>query len=174
MKKFMDENFLLNNDCSVRLYHEYAKQMPIFDYHCHLIPAEIAANKREPSITSAWLYGDHYKWRQMRTNGYDERVGDDYQRFLNYADTVAHAIGNPLYHWSHLELQRFFGITTPLSPKTAKEIYDEANRKLATDPDLDAYGIFKKFNVYAVGTTDDPIDSLEYHAQIRKEGKTAT
>ena len=174
MKKFMDENFLLSNDCAVRLFHEYAKQMPIFDYHCHLIPAEIAANKREPSITSAWLYGDHYKWRQMRTNGYDEKEGDDYQKFLNYADTVSRAIGNPLYHWSHLELQRFFDIHTPLSPKTAREIYDEANRKLATDPSLDAYGIFRKFNVYAVGTTDDPIDSLEHHIAIKKAGKTDT
>ena len=174
MKKFMDENFLLNNDCAVRLFHEYAKQMPIFDYHCHLIPAEIAGNKREPSITSAWLYGDHYKWRQMRTNGYDEREGDDFEKFLHYADTVAHAIGNPLYHWSHLELQRFFGIDTPLSPKTARQIYDEANKKLKEDPDLDAYGIFKKFNVYAVGTTDDPADTLEYHVTIKKAGKTAT
>ncbi|MBO4410382.1 MAG: glucuronate isomerase [Spirochaetales bacterium] len=174
MKKFMDEDFLLYNDCAVRLYHEYAEQMPIFDYHCHLIPAEIAANKREPSITSAWLYGDHYKWRQMRTNGYDEREGDDFAKFLNYADTVAHAIGNPLYHWSHLELRRFFGIDTPLSPATARGIFDEANRKLATDPSLDAYGIFRKFNVYAVGTTDDPVDSLESHAAIRKAGKTAT
>ena len=174
MKKFMDENFLLSNDCAVKLFHEYAKQMPIFDYHCHLIPAEIAANKREPSITSAWLYGDHYKWRQMRTNGYDEKEGDDFQKFLNYADTVSRAIGNPLYHWSHLELQRFFDIHTPLSPKTAREIYDEANRKLASDPSLDAYGIFKKFNVYAVGTTDDPVDSLEHHIAIRKAGKAAT
>ncbi len=170
----MDENFLLSNESAVRLYHDYAKQMPIFDYHCHLIPQEIADNKREPSITSAWLYGDHYKWRQMRSNGYDEKEGDDFQRFLNYADTVAHAIGNPLYHWSHLELQRFFGIDTPLSPKTAREIYDEANRKLKEDPDLDAYGIFRKFNVYAVGTTDDPADSLEFHAAIRKAGKTPT
>ncbi|MBO6001223.1 MAG: glucuronate isomerase [Spirochaetales bacterium] len=174
MKKFMDENFLLKNDSAVRLYHEYAKAMPIFDYHCHLIPKEIADNKREPSITSAWLYGDHYKWRQMRSNGYDEKQGDDFERFLHYADTIAHAIGNPIYHWSHLELQRFFGIDTPLSPKTAREIYDEANRKLKEDPDLDAYGIFKKFNVYAVGTTDDPADTLEYHEAIRKAAKTKT
>lgn len=174
MKKFMDENFLLSNDSAVRLYHEYAKVMPIFDYHCHLIPKEIADNKRESSITSAWLYGDHYKWRQMRTNGYDETQGDDYEKFYHYADTVAHAIGNPLYHWSHLELQRFFDIYTPLSPKTAREIYDQANKKLKEDPDLDAYGIFKKFNVYAVGTTDDPSDSLEYHVAIKKAGKTAT
>ena len=170
----MDENFLLKNDSAVRLYHEYAKQMPIFDYHCHLIPKEIADNKREPSITSAWLYGDHYKWRQMRSNGYDEKQGDDFERFLHYADTIAHAIGNPIYHWSHLELQRFFGIDTPLSPKTAREIYDEANRKLKEDPDLDAYGIFRKFNVYAVGTTDDPADTLEYHEAIRKAAKTKT
>ncbi|MCQ2412877.1 MAG: glucuronate isomerase [Sphaerochaetaceae bacterium] len=174
MKNFMDENFLLNNACAEKLYHEYAAQMPIFDYHCHLIPKEIADNKREPSITQAWLYGDHYKWRQMRTNGMDEKAGDDYQKFLNYADTLSHAMGNPLYHWSHLELQRYFGINTPLSPKTAKEIYEEANAKLATDPSLDAYGIFKKFNVYAVGTTDDPADSLEYHKQIRDSKATAT
>lgn len=174
MKKFMDENFLLNSRCAERLFHDYAKQMPIFDYHCHLIPQEIAENKREPSITSAWLYGDHYKWRQMRTNGYDEREGDDFHKFLNYADTIAHAIGNPIYHWSHLELQRFFGINLPLSPKTAKEIYEEANRKLKEDATLDAYGIFKKFNVYAVGTTDDPADTLEFHKAIREGKKTST
>lgn len=174
MKSFMDENFLLNNECSEKLYHEYAASMPIFDYHCHLIPKEIADNKREPSITQAWLYGDHYKWRQMRTNGMDEKAGDDFEKFLNYSDTLAHAMGNPINHWSHLELQRYFGIKKALSPKTAKEIYDEANEKLANDPSLDAYGIFKKFNVYAVGTTDDPADSLEYHQQIRREGKTDT
>lgn len=178
MKKFMDEDFLLNNEPARKLYHEWAKQMPIFDYHCHLSPKEIAENKREPDITTAWLgsgfYGDHYKWRQIRTNGINEREGDAFERFYNWADTVSRLIGNPLYHWTHLELQRYFGITKPLSSATAREIYDEANEKLKNDPTLDVHGIFKKFNVYAVGTTDDPVDSLEYHKQIREAGKTAT
>ena len=166
-------NVLLTNSTAKKLY-KYVKSFPIFDYHCHLSVKEMYENKPYNNLTEIWLKGDHYKWRQMRTNGYDEREGDDYEKFLHYADTVAHAIGNPLYHWSHLELQRFFGIDTPLSPKTARQIYDEANRKLKEDPDLDAYGIFKKFNVYAVGTTDDPADTLEYHVAIKKAGKTAT
>ncbi|MDD4011564.1 MAG: glucuronate isomerase [Sphaerochaetaceae bacterium] len=172
MKSFMGEDFLLQSEAARRLYFEYAKDMPIFDYHCHLIPKEIADNKREPDITSAWLYGDHYKWRMIRANGMDERQGDSYQKFLNYADTIAHSIGNPIYHWTHLELQRFFGITKPLSPATAREIYDEANAKLKADPELDAFGIFKKFNVYAVGTTDDPIDSLEHHIRVKSRTET--
>jgi len=174
MKNFMDEDFLLENEPARKLFHEWAQNMPIFDYHCHLSPKEISENKREPSITQAWLGGDHYKWRAIRANGMDEREGDSFQRFLNWSDTVSHLVGNPLYHWTHLELQRYFGITKPLCPATAKEIYDETNEKLIKDPSLDVYGIFDKFNVYAVGTTDDPIDSLEYHGAIRASGKTKT
>lgn len=172
VKKFMDKDFLLESKAAQRLYFDYAAQMPIFDYHCHLSPREIADNKRESDITSAWLGGDHYKWRMIRANGMDERDGDSFEKFLNWSDAVAHLIGNPLYHWTHLELRRYFGIDTLLSPVTAREIYDEANRKLKEDPELDVHGIFRKFNVYAVGTTDDPVDSLEFHVAAR--GKTET
>lgn len=174
MKNFMDEDFLLENDSARILFHDWAKDMPIFDYHCHLSPKEIAQNKREPNITDAWLGGDHYKWRVLRANGMNEKEGDSFQRFLNWSDTVSHLVGNPLYHWTHLELKRYFGINKVLSPATAREIYDEANEKLQNDPSLDVYGIFNKFNVYAVGTTDDPIDSLEFHSAIRREAKTTT
>lgn len=170
MKKFMDEDFLLNSPSAVRLYHEYAASMPIFDYHCHLSPKQISENWREPDITQAWLAGDHYKWRMIRANGMDERDGDSFEKFLNWSDTIAHSIGNPLYHWTHLELQRYFGITEPLCPASARRIYDECNRALRDDPDLNVFGIFRKFNVYAVGTTDDPVDSLEFHRAVK--GKT--
>jgi glucuronate isomerase len=170
MKKFMDEDFLLNSPSAVRLYHEYAASMPIFDYHCHLSPKQISENWREPDITQAWLAGDHYKWRMIRANGMDERDGDSFEKFLNWSDTIAHSIGNPLYHWTHLELQRYFGITEPLCPASARKIYDECNRALRDDPDLNVFGIFRKFNVYAVGTTDDPVDSLEFHRAVK--GKT--
>lgn len=174
MKDFMGEDFLLENEPARILFHEWAKDMPIFDYHCHLSPKEIAQNKREPDITQAWLGGDHYKWRMIRANGMDEREGDSFQRFYNWSDAVSRLVGNPLYHWTHLELKRYFGIDKVLCPTTAREIYDEANDKLKNDPSLNVYGIFDKFKVYAVGTTDDPVDSLEYHAQIRSEGKTKT
>ncbi|MDD3162655.1 MAG: glucuronate isomerase [Sphaerochaetaceae bacterium] len=170
MKKFMDEDFLLNSPSAVRLYHEYAASMPIFDYHCHLSPKQISENWREPDITQAWLAGDHYKWRMIRANGMDERDGNSFEKFLNWSDTIAHSIGNPLYHWTHLELQRYFGITEPLCPASARRIYDECNRALRDDPDLNVFGIFRKFNVYAVGTTDDPVDSLEFHRAVK--GKT--
>lgn len=167
MKNFMDENFLLSNEPAKKLFFEYAKDMPIFDYHCHLIPAEIEANKRFDSITEAWLGGDHYKWRAMRASGFSEREPDPYKKFLSWAKTIETLIGNPLYHWTHLELQRYFDINEPLTQKSAKEIYDTCNKKLSTDPTLDVFGIFKKFNVYAVGTTDDPVDSLEHHAALK-------
>lgn len=176
MKKFMDENFLLETKMAQRLYHDHAAKMPIFDYHCHLIPQEIAADKRFTTITDAWLGGDHYKWRQMRWTGIDESLitgkdADPYKKFYAWAETMENLIGNPLYHWTHLELQRYFNITDVFSRKTAEKIYKEANEKFQNDPDLSVFGLMKKFNVYAVGTTDDPADDLEYHKIIKKEGK---
>ena len=173
MKKFMDENFILQNKTAQELFHGYASKMPIFDYHCHLIPSQIAENKRFTTITDAGLGGDHYKWRQMRTNGIPEELitgnADPYDKFVAWADTMENLIGNPLYHWTHLELQRYFGIYDVLNKKNAKKIYDEANDKFANDPDLSVFGIMKKFNVYAVGTTDDPADDLAQHKIIRDE-----
>lgn len=172
MKKFIDEDFLLNTDTAKSLFNNSAKVSPIFDYHCHLIPSQIAENKKFKNLTEVWLYGDHYKWRQMRTFGIEEKfiTGDasDYDKFLAWASTVENLIGNPLYHWTHLELQRYFNIYEPLNKKTAESIWKKANEKLSSD-ELSVKGIFEKFNVYAVGTTDDPIDSLEYHKAI-KEG----
>ncbi|MDR0383696.1 MAG: glucuronate isomerase [Spirochaetaceae bacterium] len=178
MKQFMDEDFLLDTNMARRLYHEAAAGQPIFDYHCHLSPEDIAENRRYGDLAAIWLAGDHYKWRAMRANGVDERfiTGDaePYEKFLAWAETAPRLLGNPLYHWTHLELRRYFGIDTPLDGKSAPGIWLEANEKLQNDPELSVYGIFKKFNVYAVGTTDDPVDSLECHEKIEREGKTAT
>ena len=175
MKKFMDENFLLQTKTAEVLFHEHAKEMPLFDYHCHLIPSQIAENKRFTTITDAWLGGDHYKWRVMRANGVPEELitgnGDPYDKFVAWAGTMENLIGNPLYHWTHLELKRYFGIDDVLNSKNAKKIYDEANYKFANDPDLNVFGIMKKFKVYAVGTTDDPADPLDQHILIRDAGK---
>jgi glucuronate isomerase len=171
MKQFMDDNFLLSNRTAEKLYHEAAAGEPIFDYHCHLISKEIAENRRFPDLAAVWLSGDHYKWRQMRANGISERfiTGDaePYDKFLAWADTVPRLIGNPLYHWTHLELRRYFDINETLNPKSAPEIWKAANEKFANDPSLSVYGIFKKFNVFAVGTTDDPADSLEWHEKTK-------
>lgn len=173
MKPFMDKDFLLQTDVAKELYHNHAAKMPIFDYHCHINPKEIAEDKQFKNITEIWLYGDHYKWRGMRTNGVDERycTGDasDWEKFEKWAETVPHTLRNPLYHWTHLELKRFFGIEKLLSPKTAKEIWDECNAKLQT-PEYSCRGIIKKANVHTICTTDDPIDSLEYHRAIRADG----
>lgn len=175
MKKFMDKDFLLETKTSQKLYHDYAADMPIFDYHCHLIPEEIAKNKRFDNITDIWLGGDHYKWRQMRTCGFPERLitgdADKYDKFLAWAETMENLIGNPLYHWTHLELQRYFGIYDILNRENAKKIYEECNKKLQNDSDLTVWGIMKKFNVYAVGTTDDPADDLKWHIKIKEEDK---
>ena len=131
MKPFMGENFLLENDSAVKLYHEYAKGMPIIDYHCHLDAKDIFENKRFKNITEVWLYGDHYKWRAMRSDGTDEESitgsATDYEKFLAWAKTLEKCIGNPLYHWTHLELQRYFGIYEPLTVKTAHDIWGKAN-----------------------------------------------
>ncbi len=173
MKKFMDENFLLQTETAQKLYHEHAAKMPIFDYHCHINPKDIADDRKFKTITEVWLYGDHYKWRAMRTNGVDERfcTGDasDWEKFEKWAETVPHTLRNPLYHWTHLELRRFFGIEKLLSPATAKEIYDECNAKLNT-PEYSVRGLIRKAKVNTICTTDDPIDSLEYHKQIKASG----
>src|SRR5574344_1451529 len=178
MKKFMDKDFLLETSAAQRLYRA-CENMPILDYHCHLNPQEIANNKHYANLSEIWLgsncQGDHYKWRAMRAYGIEEQyiTGDaaPYQKFLKWAGTVENLIGNPLYHWTHLELQRYFGITTPLNTSTAKSIWDEANRKLQS-ADLSVKGILEKSKVFAVGTTDDPADNLEEHLKI-KNGKAA-
>jgi glucuronate isomerase len=182
MNNFMDKDFLLSTKMSQRLYHEVAAAEPIFDYHCHLIPQEIADNRRFPNLAYLWLgeghYGDHYKWRMMRANGVDERYitgnAEPYDRFLAWAETVPRLIGNPLYHWTHLELQRYFGIDEPLNRDSAPAIWRVANEKLQNDETFSVYGIFKQFKVYAVGTTDDPADTLEWHAKIAVHKATET
>jgi glucuronate isomerase len=167
MKQFMDRDFLLSSQTAARLYHEAAAGEPIFDYHCHLIPREIAENRRFADLASMWLGGDHYKWRALRANGVDEKLitgdGEPYDKFLAWAEMVPKTIGNPLFHWTHLELQRYFDIYEPLNRESAPAIWQAANEKLSRDPELSVFGIFKKFKVYAVGTTDDPADSLEWH-----------
>ena len=176
MKEFMDNNFLLSGRTAEKLYHEAAAGEPIFDYHCHLIPKEIAENRRFPDLASVWLGGDHYKWRQMRSNGVSEKLitgdAEPYDKFLAWADTVPRLFGNPLYHWTHLELRRYFGINEILNPASAPAIWKAANEKLANDPSLSVFGIFKKLNVYAVGTTDDPVDSLEWHEKAKNTTET--
>lgn len=171
MKKFMDKDFLLTNDTAVTLYNKYAKDMPIIDYHCHLSPKEIYEDKKFKNITEVWLYGDHYKWRAMRSNGIDEKyiTGDstDYEKFMAWAKTLQLAIGNPLYHWTHLELQRFFGIYDVLNEKNAPEIWKKANEVLNGDG-FSARDLIKKSNVKIICTTDDPVDSLEYHLKLRE------
>src|SRR5882724_10081359 len=174
MSPFMTEDFLLHNEVARELYHEHAQPEPIFDYHCHLPPDQLAENKTFRNLYEIWLAGDHYKWRAMRSNGVPEKycTGDasDWEKFLAYARTVPHTLRNPLYHWTHLELKRFFGIHTLLNETTAKEIWDEANAKLASLP---VQRILESNRVAVVCTTDDPTDSLEQHRQIRKSGHLA-
>ena len=172
MKQFMDENFLLTSATARTLYNQYAKEMPIFDYHCHLSPKEIAENKQWRSITEIWLGGDHYKWRLLRANGVDERyiTGDasDKEKFLKWAETIPQCVGNPVYHWTHQELRTYFGIHEVLSPKTAEEIWEKCNALLAQD-DFRARAFIQRSNVKVIGTTDDPADSLEYHLALAKD-----
>ena len=172
MKRFMDENFLLCSPTAEKLYHEYAKDMPILDYHCHLSPAEIAKNKQYRNITEIWLAGDHYKWRAMRANGVEEKyiTGDasDKDKFIKWAETMPACIGNPLYHWTHLELRRYFGIDLLLSAKTADEIWEECNRLLQQE-DFRARSLLEKSNVKALCTTDDPVHSLKYHQALAED-----
>lgn len=172
MRKFMDDNFLLSNDTAITLYHDFAKEMPICDYHCHLNPKEIAQDKRYKNITEIWLGGDHYKWRTMRSFGIEEKyiTGDasDFEKFEAFAKVMPYLIGNPMYHWSHLELKRYFGIEETLSPKTCKSIWDRCNEIINSD-DFSAREMIKKSNVKYIGTTDDPIDNLQYHIQIAND-----
>ncbi len=173
MKPFMDEDFLLSNETAKTLYHDYAEKMPIVDYHCHINPAEIAQNKQFANITEVWLGGDHYKWRVVRANGYPEQYvtgneTSDYEKFKAWAATLPKAIGNPLYHWTHLELKRYFGIDTPLNEQTADEIWESCNQKLQM-PELSVRGIIDGSNVKVICTTDDPADSLSYHQQIKDD-----
>ena len=170
MRAFLDEDFLLSNQTAQRLYHEYAASQPIYDYHCHLNPRAVAENKPFANLAEIWLAGDHYKWRGMRSAGIEERfiTGDasDYEKFQAWAKTVPMCLGNPLYHWTHLELRRPFGITnTVLNPDTAEGIWTQCNDLLAT-PEFTPRGIMQQMNVKMVGTTDDPLDTLEYHKAI--------
>lgn len=172
MKQFMNEDFLLDSPVAARLYHQYAKDVPVIDYHCHINPAEIAQDRHFNNITEVWLGGDHYKWRFMRSCGVEEKYitgnASDEEKFMKWAECLGKAIGNPLYHWSHLELQRYFGYTKPLSKKNAKEVWEHCN-KILNQPDMSARNIIRRSNVTMVCTTDDPVDSLEYHASIRDD-----
>jgi glucuronate isomerase len=173
MKPFMDADFLLQTETAQKLYHGHAAKMPIFDYHCHIPPKEIAENKKFKNLTEIWLAGDHYKWRAMRTNGVDEKYctgnASDWEKFEKWAETVPHTLRNPLYHWTHLELKKFFGIDKLLSPETAKEIWDECNEKLNTDA-YSCRNIIRMANVDTICTTDDPVDTLEHHRAIKASG----
>ncbi len=169
MKAFMDEEFLLSTETAKKLYHEYAEVMPVLDYHCHLNPQEIYEDRKYENITQVWLGGDHYKWRQMRSNGVEEKyvTGDatDREKFQKWAETLEMAIGNPLYHWSHLELKRYFGYEGHLCGDTAEEVWNLCNAKLAEEG-MSARGLIRQSNVTLVCTTDDPADSLEWHQKI--------
>ena len=168
-KLFMGEDFLLQTKTAELLYNEYAKQMPIIDYHCHLSPQQIAEDIKFENLTQAWLYGDHYKWRAMRTSGVDESYctgnKSDYEKFEKWAATVPYTMRNPLYHWTHLELKRYFDIHEILDPSSAKSIYDNASAQIQTDA-FSIKNLIRKMNVKVICTTDDPIDSLEYHKTL--------
>ncbi len=178
MKAFMDKDFLLETETAKHLFHDYAENMPLADYHCHLNPQEIYEDRRFNNLAEVWLgglrdgvlAGDHYKWRMMRSHGISEDyiTGNqpDYERFLKLAEALEMAIGNPMYHWCHLELQQFFGITEPLTVESAPRIWDKCNQLLQNDPDMTARGLIRKANVAFIGTTDDPIDSLQWHEKI--------
>lgn len=172
MKKFLDENFLLQNDTARQLYFDYAVNMPIIDYHNHLPPAEIAADKNFENITQVWLNGDHYKWRAMRTNAVEEVLitgnKTDREKFLAWAATVPYTLRNPLYHWTHLELQRYFGITEILNEQTAESIYDDTAAKLQSK-DYTVRRLLERMKVKVICTTDDPVDTLEHHQKIRDD-----
>lgn len=174
MISFMNEDFLLKTEAAKRLYHEHAKKMPIIDYHCHINPADIEEDKRYASISDVWLAGDHYKWRLIRANGTPEseitgaRGSDPFLMFERFAQALPKAAGNPVYHWTYLELKRYFGIEKQLNPDTAGEIYDACNKKLA-EPGMSVRGMIDQSNVKLICTTDDPIDSLEHHKKIAED-----
>ncbi|MDR2285028.1 MAG: glucuronate isomerase [Sphingobacterium sp.] len=175
MRAFLDENFLLNTKAASDLYHNYAKDLPIIDYHNHLPAKQIADNKVFDNLGELWLAHDHYKWRAMRAHGIDEVYitgeASDKEKFLKWAETVPYTLRNPLYHWTHLELQRYFGITDLLSPATAEKIYEQTAEQIA-DAGFSARNLLKRMNVEVVCTTDDPLDHLDYHQQIATEGET--
>jgi len=173
MKPFMDDDFLLQSETAKKLYSQYAAPMPIFDYHCHISPQEIAEDRRFNNLSEIWLHGDHYKWRAMRTNGVDEKYctgsASDWEKFQKWAETAPYTMRNPLYHWTHLELRRPFGIKTLLNPTTARKIWDDCNTQLQS-ADFSCRGIIRKANVKVICTTDDPVDTLEFHQDIRESG----
>ena len=179
MKEFMDKDFLLETETAKHLFHDYSEHMPLIDYHCHISPREIWEDRRFDNLVEVWLgghnpdgsyFGDHYKWRVMRSNGVSEEyiTGDKpaYERFLKFVESLEMAIGNPMYHWCNLELRQFFGYNKPLTLENAEECWNFVNEKLRNDPELTVRGIMRKANVAMVGTTDDPIDSLEWHEKI--------
>jgi len=172
MSSFMNNDFLLKSPVAKTLYHAHAAKMPIIDYHCHVSPREIYEDRHFENITQVWLSGDHYKWRLMRSNGVDEfyitGAASDYEKFLKFAETLPKAIGNPMYHWCHLELKNYFGCDTVLNAQTAPEIWQLTKEKLSR-PDMGVRGLIAMSNVAFVGTTDDPIDSLEWHERIAKD-----
>ena len=173
MKPYLNEDFLLNSKTAKILYHDYAASMPIIDYHNHLLPDQMATDHRFENVTQAWLYGDHYKWRAMRTQGIDEKYitgnGSDYEKFQQWAATVPYTLRNPLHHWTHLELQRYFDIKELLSPETAPAIYKQVNA-LLQQPDYSVRSLLSKMKVKTLCTTDDPLDNLEHHEKIAADG----
>jgi len=173
MKQFLDENFLLQSETAKKLYHDFAAEMPVIDYHCHLPADQIAGDINFENLTQIWLYGDHYKWRAMRTNGVDESycTGNktDFEKFEKWAETVPYTLRNPLFQWTHLELQRYFDIKEVLNPKSAKNIYDQCTQKLQTK-EYSVRNLLRKMNVKIVCTTDDPSDTLEHHQKIKNDG----
>jgi glucuronate isomerase len=179
MKPFMDKDFLLETETAKHLFHDYSDPMPLVDYHCHISPKEIYEDRRFNNIAEVWLggenpdgtyFGDHYKWRVMRSNGTPEEYitghKPDFERFVKFAEALEMAIGNPMYHWSNAELHKYFGITEPLTVENAKEIWDKTSDMLQNDPNMSVRGLIKQSNVAFIGTTDDPIDSLEWHEKI--------
>ncbi len=173
MKSFINEDFLLETKTAKDLYHQHAASLPIIDYHCHLVPEMVAKDRKFDNLGQIWLEGDHYKWRAMRTNGIDERYitgkeTTDWQKYEKWVETVPYTMRNPLYHWTHLELSRGFGVDTILNPETGKEIYDICTAKLQT-PEFSARGLMKHFKVEVVCTTDDPIDTLEHHIAVKND-----
>ena len=174
MNKFLNNDFLLNTRVSKKLYYDFAAKMPIIDYHCHVSPQEIYEDRKFENITQIWLGGDHYKWRLMRSNGIEEKyiTGDasDYDKFMMFAKTLKKAIGNPMYHWCHLELKNYFGYDGILNENSAEEVWNIANEKLQS---LSVRSIIKQSNVAFIGTTDDPIDDLKWH-RLLKEDKSFT
>ena len=187
MKTFMDKDFLLETETAKHLFHDYAESLPLVDYHCHLDPREIYEDRRFNDLAEVWLggqnsdgsfAGDHYKWRLMRSHGIDESyvTGNKpgFERFLKLAQALEMAIGNPMYHWCHLELRQFFGITEPLTTESAQRIWDKCNDLLQNDPDMTARGLIRKANVAMIGTTDDPVDSLQWHDKIAADPTITT